>query len=112
MVDACEERCGRADEARRAGRLDVWLLRRMGAELLVLHRSYTQRDRPLLRGAELWPGQRHGERWCGCDTRMVPPEPRAADNQVGTAREYKHSGICDPVRTELRREEQGHIPAG
>jgi hypothetical protein len=41
------------DQARRARRVDLRLLRRLDAELPVLHRARAQRDRPLLRGAAL-----------------------------------------------------------
>ena len=38
--------------------MDLRVLRRLGAELHVLHRPFAQRDRPFLRSAELWPGSR------------------------------------------------------
>ena len=53
VVDARRERRDGDDQARRARRVDLRLLRRLGAELHVLHRAQPQRDRPLLRSAEL-----------------------------------------------------------
>ena len=50
----------RDDQARRARRLDLRVLRRLGAELHVLHRALAQRHRPLLRGAELRARQLRG----------------------------------------------------
>ena len=47
----------RDDQARRARRVDVGVLRRLGAQLPVLHRELAQRDRPLLRDADLRPVQ-------------------------------------------------------
>ena len=60
VVDARQERSHGDDQARRARRVDLRVLRRLGAELHVLHRPHAQRDRPLLRGAELRPGQLRG----------------------------------------------------
>ena len=60
VVDAGRERRDGDDEARRAGRLDLRLLRRLGAELHVLHRALAQRGGALLRGAELRPRQLRG----------------------------------------------------
>mgnify|MGYP003693812837 CR=1 FL=1 len=53
VVDAGAERRDGDDQARRARRVDLRVLRRLGAELHVLHRAQPQRDRPLLRGPEL-----------------------------------------------------------
>ena len=53
VVAARQDRSDGDDQARRARRLDLRVLRRLGAELHVLHRPLAQRDRPLLRGAEL-----------------------------------------------------------
>ena len=58
VVDARRERRDGDDQARRARRLDLRVLRRLGAELHVLHRAHAQLDRPLLRSAELRPGSR------------------------------------------------------
>ena len=55
VVDAGAERRDGDDQARRARRVDLRVLRRLGAELHVLHRAQPQLDRPLLRGAELRP---------------------------------------------------------
>ena len=53
VVAAGEDRSDGDDQARRARRVDLRVLRRLGAELHVLHRARAQRDRPLLRGHEL-----------------------------------------------------------
>ena len=60
VVAARAERRHRDDQARRARRVDLRVLRRLGAELHVLHRPLAQRDRPLLRSAELRPRQLRG----------------------------------------------------
>ena len=52
---AAERRAG-DDQAQRARRLDLRVLRRLGAELHDLHRAQPQRDRAVLRGAGLRPG--------------------------------------------------------
>ena len=44
------------------GRVDLRVLRRLGAELHVLHRPLAQLDRPLLRGDGLRPREPHGHR--------------------------------------------------
>ena len=61
VVDARQERRHGDDEARRARRLDLRVLRRLGAELHVLHRAHAQRDRALLRSAELRTRQLRGD---------------------------------------------------
>ena len=63
VVAAGQDRSDGDDQARRARRVDLRVLRRLGAELHVLHRPRAQRDRPLLRGAGLRARQlrsRHG----------------------------------------------------
>ena len=53
VVAARAERHHGDDQARRARRVDLRLLRRLGPELHVLHRRHAQLDRPVLRGPEL-----------------------------------------------------------
>ena len=80
-----EERRDGDDEARRPRRVDLRVLRRLGAELHVLHRAHPQRDRPLLRGAELRPGSqydRHARR-DDDEQGVVPAEPAAASIKWG-----------------------------
>ena len=94
MVDAGRERRDGDDQARRARRLDLRVLRRLGAELHVLHRAQPQLDRPLLRGAELRPGSLHRDARRDDDEQgVVPAEPAAADDQVGSAQQHQHPGI-------------------
>ena len=81
VVDARAERDRRDDQARRAGRVDLQLLRRLGAELHVLDRRVAQRDRPVLRDAErrrehVVPG--------GDEPRVVPAESRPGRRRAGT----------------------------
>ncbi len=82
VVAAGAERRDGDDEARRAWRVDLRLLRRLGAELHVLHRALAQRDRPLLRGAELRSGSTYERdaRRDDDEQGVVPPEPAAADS--------------------------------
>ena len=134
VVVARAERDHGDDEARRAGRVDVRLLRRLGAELPVLDRRHAQLDRPVLRDAELRAagtacaadggGRRaasgiaaatrtsRGATWRRVDaasarTRMVSVEPNP-----GTAVErakHQHAGSRSD-HDEHGREEQGEVP--
>ena len=72
------------DPARRAGRLDARVLRRLGPELHVLHCQRSQRDRPLLRDVRQWRG-RHARAEAArvVDVaHLVPPQPAAAQSQM------------------------------
>ena len=92
-----EERRHGNDEARRARRVDVRLLRRLGAELHVLHRARAQRDRPLLRSAELLlrrvPVVSRAARRDDDEQGVVPSEPAARLDHVEPAREHEHPGV-------------------
>ena len=82
------------DEARRAGRLDLRVLRRMDAELHVLHRALAQRHRPFLRGHGLRAGEPH--RHCAGhddEPRVVQAEPAAAVDPVGAAQQHEHPAV-------------------
>ena len=110
MVDARAERRDGNDQARRARRVDLRLLRRLGAELHVLHRAQPQLDRAVLRGAELRPRSVRGASRSDDDEQgVVPSEPAAAADQVGTAQQHEHSGVGAAVLAEPRREEQGAL---
>ena len=90
VVDAVEVRDHRDDQARRARRLDVGLLRRLGAELPVLHRQLAQLDRSLLRDPELRPDEPGGHARRDADQpRVVPAEPAAREDQVGPAQQHR-----------------------
>ena len=95
MVDAGAERRDGDDQARRARRLDLRVLRRLGAELHVLHRAQPQRDRPVLRGAELRPRQ----------LRSAPGHRRSrARNGSGRIRRCRtSSGVRATTRTSSSR---------
>ena len=41
---------------------------------------------------------------------VVPAEPAAAVDQVGSAQQHQHPGVGDPVLAEPRRQEQGAVP--
>ena len=108
VVAAGAERRDGDDQARRARRVDLRLLRRLGAELHVLHRALAQRDRPLLRGAELRPRSVRGAaRRDDHQQGVVPPESAAAVHQVGPAQQHQHPAVGGAVLAEPRREEQG-----
>jgi hypothetical protein len=71
------------DQARRARRVDLRVLRRLDAELHVLHRQRAQRDRPLLRGQSYGPrtagdGRRHHD-----EPRVVPARTRRCRRSSG-----------------------------
>ena len=99
------------DQARRPGGLHLRLLRRLGPELHVLCRARAQRHRPLLRSPVL--RSRHHD---GAPRRhiheqgVVPPQPAAAEHQVGPPEQHQHPAIGDPDRLEPRRKEQGDVP--
>ena len=98
------------DQARRARRLDLRLLRRLGAELPVLHRPLAQRDRPLLRSAELRARPvRSAARRHDHQQGMVPAESAAAVHQVGPAQQHQHPGVGAAVLAEPRGQEQGAV---
>ena len=110
VVDARRERRDGDDQARRARRLDLRVLRRLGAELHVLHRAQPQLDRPLLRGPELRSRSLHGHAGRDDDEQgVVPAEPAAADDQVGPAQQHQHPGVGAAVLAQPRREEQGSV---
>ena len=80
-------------------------------ELHVLHRAHAQRDRPLLRGAELRARQLRGARRRHDDEpRVVPPEPAAAVDQVGPAQQHQHPAVGRAARAQPRREEPRDVP--
>ena len=95
VVDAGQERRDGDDQARRARRVDLRVLRRLGAELHVLHRARAQRDRPLLRSAELRP--RHRTRCARARRR------RAASGSARTRRCRRSSGARATTRTSSSR---------
>ena len=106
VVAARQDRGDGDDQARGARRLDLRVLRRLGAELHVLHRPLAQLDRPLLRGDGLRSREPHRDR--GADDhqpRVVPSQPAAADDPVGTAQQHQHPAVGDPDRAQPRREE-------
>ena len=106
VVDSGAERRHGDDQAQRPRRLDVWLLRRVGAELHVFHRAQPQLDRPFLRGAELWPGQlRSPTRRDGHEQGMVPTESSAAADQVGSTQQHQHPAVSAPFLAEPCRQE-------
>ena len=66
-----------------------------------------QRDRPLLRSAELRPRQLRGAARRDDDEQgVVPAESAAAVHQVGPAQQHQHPGVGAAVLAEPRREEQ------
>ena len=71
VVAAGRDRSHGDGQARRPRRLDLRLLRRLGAQLSVLDRHHSQLLRPLLRSAELRPGHR------GEPAAAAPPPPAA-----------------------------------
>ena len=109
VVDAGEERSHGDDEARCARRLDLRVLRRLGAELHVLHRALAQRDRALLRGPELRTGSatRCGRAATTTSREWFRPNPPLAVDPVGTAEQHQHPAVGDPLRAQPRRQEQG-----
>ena len=110
VVAAREDRGHGDDQARRARRLDLRVLRRVGAELHVLHRALAQRDRPVLRGGQLRPGPARAGRRRRDEPRVVPPESAAGVDQVGTAQQHEHPAVGAADRAQSRRQEQGYVP--
>ncbi len=94
VVAAGEDRSHGDDQARRARRVDLRVLRRLGAELHVLHRALAQRDRPVLRG----------RRATGpiCASRAVAAR-RAASGSGRTRRCRRSSGGRGTTRTSSSR---------
>ncbi len=90
VVVAGAERDHGDDQARRARRVDLQLLRRLGAELHVLDRRHAQLDRPLLRDAER---RRQRLDAGGDEPRVVPPESGAGRRQVDLARQRQHAAV-------------------
>ncbi len=110
VVAARQDRSDGDDQARRARRVDLRVLRRLGAELHVLHRALAQRDRPVLRGDGLRAGESRGQGGGGDDEpRVVPAESAAAVDPVGSAQQHQHPAVGDPDRAQSRREEQGDV---
>ena len=110
VVAAREDRGHGDDQARRAGRLDLRVLRRVGAELHVLHRALAQRHWPLLRGGQLWPGPPRAGGRRRDEPRVVPAQSAAAVDQVGAAQQHEHPAVGAADCAQSRREEQGHVP--
>ena len=91
------------DQARRARRLDLRLLRRLGAELPVLDRA--SRTTPSAASTKCRATVRTSidnlrSRPTADQPRVVPPESAAALHQVGTAQQHQHPGIGAAVRAE------------
>ncbi len=75
-------------------------------ELHVLHRPHAQRDRPVLRSAELRARQLRGPRRRHDDEPgVVPPESAAAVDQVGPAQQHQHPAVGRALRAQPRGEE-------
>ena len=109
VVAAGEDRSDGDDQARRPRRVDLRVLRRLGAELHVLHRARAQLDRALLRSHGLRSGEPRRAAGGSDEPRVVPSEPGAADDQVGAAQQHQHPAVGDPDRAEPRRQEQGDV---
>ena len=82
VVAARADRDHGDDQAQRARRVDLQLLRRLGPELHVLDRRHAQLDRPVLRDAEL---RRRGQPSAAGhpEPRVVPAESDAARHERG-----------------------------
>ena len=106
MVDAGAGRRAGADQARRARRVDLRVLRRLGAQLHDLHRAQPQRRRALLRGAGLRARSvRRAAVGRGAQPRVVPAEPAAAVHQVGPAQQHEHPAVGAARVAQSRGEE-------
>src|SRR3954469_14117264 len=77
-----------ADQARTPRCLDLWLLRRLGAEINDVGRTGTQRRWPLLRDLrQSLPHHRRSRRARPERSSMVPTQPAAADGEVVLAQQ-------------------------
>ena len=108
VVVAGAERDHGDDQARRARRVDLQLLRRLGAELHVLDRRHatTRSAASTRRRATARPGVDAA----GDEPRVVPAEPDPGDVKWSAARQREHAGVGDAHHAEQRREEQGDVP--
>ena len=96
VVAAGEDRSHGDDQARRARRVDLRVLRRLGAELHVLHRARAQLDRPLLRGHGLRPGEPH---------RAAPAQRRPAasgSDRIRRCRRFSGGRATTPTSSSRR----------
>ena len=107
VVAARAERDHGDDQARRAGRVDLQLLRRLGPELHVLDRRHAQLDRPVLRDAERRRATRRSP--AATSREWYRPNPTRATCS-GAARQRQHAAVGAAHRAEQRREEQGELP--